>query len=90
MPEYDLRDEAVRYRAPLPPPRDVPITAAEHHCAGDCVHLREAWQRGVESGQRAERERADRELIGLSRLVPLLAWLVVALAGVAGWLRWVR
>lgn len=86
--EHDLRDPLVHYRAPIPPPRDVPIVATEHHCAGDCAHLREAWRRGVEFGQRAERERADRELIGLSLLVPMLAAVAVGLATVVAWMRW--
>jgi hypothetical protein len=44
----------------------------------------------VEYGQRAERERADRELIGLSLLVPMLAAVAVGLATVVAWMRWVR
>lgn len=66
---YSIPEE-MRYHAP----REVEVVA-EHHCAANCAHLREAKRKGFEAGARAERER----IAGENALLPLLQWVAVGL-----------
>lgn len=50
---------SLRYRRPYPAPRDVEVFAEERHCERGCIHLAEAYRRGIEAGERAERERQE-------------------------------